>query len=294
MDDRHIEQLTEEALDALQSGDLVRAVAITDQLKALVPDDPATSAIRAEALLKADVPDEAVAEGRRAVELNPENYHVRTLLGLAAWRAGKLTLAQESLQQAIDLSGHAPGRLADYAWFMAAERGPRLAEEAANEAIVANHKSSTAWAALGLAQFRLRRRKRAEASLTRALQLDPNDPYAQSAMVTLLQDRRDDASAIALADLLTDTPGTEHLVEAVRKEAKKRQIEKKLVERGAMQAPDDDPESPRKFGLSLALGAIMTAGLLTLALTQPQPHPAFIAGAFSPLLLFLLLRRLLD
>ena len=174
---------------------------------------------------------------------------------------------------------------------MAAERGPRLAEEAANEAVVANHKSSTAWAALGLAQFRLRRRKRAEATLTRALQLDPNDPYAQSAMVTLLQDRRDDASAIALADLLTDTPGTEHVVETIRAEAKKRQLEKKLVERGAMQTPANDPESPRKFGLSLTLGAMMTAGLLALALTQPKPHPVLIAGAFSPLLLFLILRR---
>ncbi|MFC1596492.1 tetratricopeptide repeat protein [Planctomycetota bacterium] len=294
MDQRYIEQLIEEALDALRSGDPVRAVAITDQLKAQVPDHPAASAIRAEALLKADVPEEAVAEGRQAVELNPQDHHVHTMLGLAAWRAGKLTLAQESLERAIELSGRAAGLLADYAWFMAAERGPRLAEEAANEAIVANHKSSTAWAALGLAQFRLRRRKRAEATLTRALQLDPNDPYAQSAMVTLLQDQRDDASAVALADLLTDTPGTEHLVEAVRTEAKKRQLEKKLVERGAMQTPADDAESPRKFGLSLTLGAMMTAGLLALALTQPKPHPVLIVGAFSPLVLFLLLRRLFD
>lgn len=294
MDQRQIEQLTEEALDALASGDPVRAVAVTDQLKAVVPDDPRVSAIRAEALLKADVPEEAVAEGRRAAELNPQDHQVRAMLGLAAWRAGKLTLAQESLEQAIELSGRAAGLLADYAWFLAAERGPRLAEEAANEAVVANHKSSTAWAALGLAQFRLRRRNRAEATLTRALQLDPNDPYAQSAMVTLLQDRRDDASAIALADLLTDTPGTEHLVETIRAEAKKRQLEKKLVERGVLQTPGDAPESPRKFRISLTLAAMMTGGFLTLALTQPEPHPALIAVALAPLVLFPLLRRLLD
>ena len=56
--------------------------------------------------------------------------------------------------------------------------------------------------ALGLAQFRLHRRQEAEVSLTRALQLDPNDPYAQSVMAMLLQDQRQDSKAVALAVLL--------------------------------------------------------------------------------------------
>ena len=294
MDHPRIEKLIEEAREAVASGDFVRAVAITDQLTAVVPDDAAVRALRAEALLKSDAAEDALAEARRAVELDPENHHPHTLLGLAAWRAGRLTLAQQSLERAIELSGRKPGLLADYAWFMASERGPRMAEQAANEAVHANHESSTAWAALGLAQFRLHRRKAAQASLKRALELDANDPYAQSAMVTLLHDRREDASAVALAGLLTDTPGTEDFVETIRDEVKKRQIEKKLIERGAVREPTYYGESPRKFGLSLTFAAVMTAGLLALALAQPQWNPLLIALALLPLVLFWLVRGFFE
>jgi len=294
MDRHQIEELTEEARDALEGGNYVRAVALADQVMAVVPDDPAACAIRAEALLRSDAGEEAFAEARRAVELAPENHHLHTVLGLAAWRSGRLTLAQQSLERAIELSGRRPGLLADYAWFMASERGPRLAERAANEAVCANYESSTAWAALGLAQFRLRRRRAAEASLKRALELDPNDPYAQSVMVTLLHDRRDDASAVALADLLTDMPGTEEFVQTIRDEAKKRQIEKKLIERRAVREPTYYDEPRRKFWFSLMLAAVMTAGLLALAYAQPNWSPALLVFAFTPLVLFWLLRRFLE
>ena len=111
------------------------------------------------------------------------------------------------------------------------ERGPKPAEQAAQEAVEADAESSTAWAALGLAQFRLHRREEAEASLRRALQLNPNDIYAQSAMVALLQDRHDDGKAEALAGLLGEHAGTEDLVAAVRDNAKQRRIARMLVER---------------------------------------------------------------
>ena len=105
--------------------------------------------------------------------------------GPSGWRWHK-----NRFELAIARFGKHPALLSDYAWFMATERGPKLAEAAAHAAIEADAASSTAWAALGLAQFRLHRRGDAEASLRRALELNPNDIYAQSAMVTLLQEQR--------------------------------------------------------------------------------------------------------
>jgi Tfp pilus assembly protein PilF len=294
VDEREIQDLTRQAREALEDGNAVRAVAITEQLATVVPDEPAVRILRAEALVKTDAGEEALAEARQAAELNPDNHHAHTLLGLAAWRTGRLALAQQSLERAIELSGRAAGRMADYAWFMASERGPRLAEQAANEAVHANHKSSTAWAALGLAQFRLHRRRAAEASLKRALQLDPNDPYAQSAMATLLHDRRDDASAVALADLLSDTPGTEELVESIRDEARKRQIHKTLVERGAVRQPGHYAESPRLFWVWPALTILIIAVIVSLVALYPDLAPVIILLGLGPLVFLWFARRIFD
>ena len=263
MDPGGIEELSDRALEALRRGDHVRALAVADQLTAALPESPVARAIRAQALLGTDAGEEAVAEARRAVELDPQNQYAQRLLGLAAWRDERLTLAQSSLEQAVDLSGRKPELLAEYAWFMASERGPRLAEQAAREAVKADDSFSTAWAALGLAQYRLHRRKEAEASLRRALELNPNDLYAQSAMVVLLQDQRKDAKAEALAHLLEDSPGTEDFVESVRAEAKRRQIARMLLEREAVR-DSVFAESPRRRGLWLVMIAVMMAGLCIL------------------------------
>lgn len=284
MDERQIEQLTEEALEALRTDDFVRAVAIADQLTAIVPDDAAVRAIRAEALVKADAGEDALAEARRAVELDPENHHLNAVLGLAAWQTERLTLAQQSFERAVELSGEKPRVVADLAFFMGAARGPRLAEAAANEALGGDPKCAAAWAALGLAQFRQRRRRAAEASLTQALELDPNEPYAQAAMLVLLHDRHDDTRALALAKLLDDSrpteeflavrlffrgcglpaPGTEQLVETIQQNARKRQIARTLIERRAVREPTYYADSPHKTALLLFLVALMTTSLLVL------------------------------
>ncbi|HID77991.1 MAG TPA: tetratricopeptide repeat protein [Planctomycetaceae bacterium] len=232
MDRSRFEELWDEAADAVERHDNLRAVALTDQLVAEAPQNATVRTLRAQALLQADAGMEAFEEACRAVELGPDSEQAQTILGIAAWRAGRMTLAQQSLERAIELSGRRAGLLVDYAWFMASERGPRLGEQAAREAIQAAPDSSTAWAALGLAQFRLHRRREAEETLKRALQLDPNDPYAQSAMLNLLHEKRQDREAVALTHLLEEVPGTEELVEGVRREAKRRELARKLVERG--------------------------------------------------------------
>ncbi len=293
MDEHQIDRLTEEAIQALESGDCLRALAIADQLAAVVPDDPAVRAIRAEALVKTDAGEEALSEARRAAELNPESDRTHTLLGLAAWRAGKLSLAQQSLERAIELSGRKPRVLADYAWFMASERGPRPAEQAAKQAVAANPKSSTAWAALGLAQFRLRHRRAADASLRHALELDPNDPYAQSVMVALLHEQRKDSSAVALASLLEETPGTEQIVDEIRRQADKRQLEKTLIERGAVRPPTHDESSPLSWAAA-GLVFLLACGLGALALLLPKYALWIALGGFLLLALLCFFLRLIS
>lgn len=295
MDPEEIRQLTLDARDSLERGDDVRALAITDQLVAAAAEDPAVRVLRAQALLSSADPEEALAEARRAVELNEANSHAHRVLGLAAWRAQKLGLAQESLERAVELSAGKPELLAEYAWFMASERGPRLARQAARKAIHAHPQSSTAWAALGLAQYKLHRRGEAEASLRRALELNPNDLYAQSAMVVLLQDQRQDSKAEALADLIREAPGTEEFVESVHEEAKRRRISRMLLERSAL--PDPLPAAPPRHRATwLVVVAVTIAAVCLLA--QPEGAHWIVVFLLVPLfivwLLVRCLRRLFD
>jgi Tfp pilus assembly protein PilF len=244
MDDSDLGRLIDEALGALWAGDYVRAVGLADQLVAHAPDRAVIRAIRAQALLGADAPEESFREARQAVELDAEDHYARHLLALTAWRTGRLGPAQAAFQEAIKLSGNRPALLSDFAWFMATERGPRPAEEAARRAVAADPESSTAWAALGLAQFRLHQREEAEISLRRALRLDPNDIYAQSAMVAVLQDRHEDAQAEALAGMLAEHAGAEHLATSICAEAKRRRVARMLVERKVdCEAPAGQPRS---------------------------------------------------
>ncbi len=291
MTPEQFQDVCDDAFDALRAADYVRAVALADQLAAEKPDDAVVRAIRAQALLGADAGEAAVDEAQHAARLDPQSHYAHRLLGMAAWRAGRLTLAQQSFERAVQLSGRRPEVLADYAWFMATERGPRLAERAAKEAVEAGPEQSTAWAALGLAQHKLHQRHEAQASLRQALQLNPNDLYAQGAMATLLQDLRRDPQAEALAELVKDTPGTEALVEEIHREAKRRQVARMLVERQAL------PEAPqrvftRRLGLWLMMAASMVAGLL--ALVQPQTPLQWVGCLAFPLVFLILLRKLLD
>jgi Tfp pilus assembly protein PilF len=288
MDEFNIQDLIDRAFAALHGGDYVRAVGIADQLAAEAPGRAVVHAIRAHALLGSDSPEESFQEARQAVDLDPNDGHARRLLAMTAWRTGRISLAQESFERAIELSDHRPALLSDYAWFMASERGPKPAEEAARTAIEADAGSSTAWAALGLAQHRLHRHHDAETSLRRALALDPKDLYAQSAMLTFLQSHSKDAKAEALADLLAEHAGTEELVAAVHDEAKQRQIARMLVERKVdLGGLDMEPRRYRWIWLLAAAAFLcLIFGILGL-------RYLYIIAAVAFLLLFAM-RRAMD
>ena len=281
----------EQARAALDGGDHVRALSISDQLVALAPDDPAACAIRARVLLHADAGEEALSESRRAADLAPQDARVHLIMGLAAWRCERLTLAQQSLERAIELSGRNPGILVDYAWFMAVERGPRLAEDAALEAVAANQTSSTAWAALGLVQFRLHHREGAKESLDRALELDPTDPYAQSVMISFFHDRSENDKAEAMRGLLEGTPGTQDVIEKIRHDVKSRRIARLLIERGM---DEIEPKNPARYvGWAwLAVTAALVGSLCVVF--RPATPAGVVICVVMPFTLYWLARQLID
>ena len=170
---------------------------------------------------------------------------------------------------------------------MAAERGPRLALAAASEAVRAANHSSTAWAALGMAQFRLHRNQEAEASLQRALALDADDPYAQSAMAALLHEKRHDRQAVGLTRLLENMPGTEHIVAGIREEAHRRQLAKRLVERDAL-PPVVFEFSVRRWVWPLA--AVMLVAAMWLAV-RPQTLAVMLPCTILPILFVWLVHK---
>jgi Tfp pilus assembly protein PilF len=237
------ERMLDEAGEALAAGQHVRALALLDQLVAMDPGDPAARRVRAQALLQSGAGDEALSEARRAVELAPLDDHAQRVLGWAAWQAGRLDLAQAAWETVVRVSDRSPPSLAEYAEFLACARGPRLGERAARKAIRADATSATAWAALGIAQYRMRRRQKAEASLRHALALDADNPRAQWGMILLLRDRGDYARADELAAALRAYPGAEGFAREVHQEA----ADRALVARLRLQRQD--------AGAAFAVGA---------------------------------------
>jgi len=252
--------LLEQAQLALEGEDYARALEMVDRLGAAAERLPAACAIRAICLFQQEQLDAAVVAARRWTEVAPEDSVAWSQLASAAWSASRLYLAQQAFERAMELAPNDTELLAEFAWFMASARGPRLAEQAARRAVEANQDCATAWAALGMAQWRLRRRQEARESLGRALKLDPNSARAQSTMMLVLEDQRDDRNALALARLLEDTPGAEHLIESVRKAAKRRLVTRRLAER----LEQNPVETPRWYWLRhLLIGVLMCVALAT-------------------------------
>ena len=269
MTDFEYGRLFDQALAALEEGDYVRALAIADQLVAVQDDDALVRNLRAQALLNMQSAAEALEEAHQAVRLEPEDPQARVILAMAAWELGRLTLAQQAMEQGVRLSGDDPELLARYAWFLACERGPKLAAAASEKAIRADERSAMAWAALGLVQMRQHQLALARQSLRRALENDPNDVHAQSVMLTLLKQQGNSTQAEALVDLMTKTPDTEELIREVHEESRRRRLEQVLLERDAIRESllSDTPERRRVWW-----PAVITLLIPVIALIL-MPHP---------------------
>lgn len=286
MTDFEYGRLLDQAIAALENGDYVRAVAIADQLVAVRDDDGLVRNLRAQALLNMQAAEEAIEEAHHAVRLDPDDPQARMVLGVAAWELDRLTLAQQAFEHGVRLSGNDPELLARYAWFLACERGPKLAAEASEEAIRADEGSALAWAALGLVQLRQHRLSVARESLRRALENDPNDAHAQSVMLALLQEQGNTAQAESLVDLMTETPETEAIIREVREESHRRRLEQVLLERNAIrESLFTEPSLRRRFWWPAAAMFLIPATILIL---MPMAWlPATLVCVAVPLVLLL-------
>jgi Tfp pilus assembly protein PilF len=275
-----LEKLASEIGEALAASEHARALALLDQLHASGSGQAQVHQLRANVLLAMDQPDAALAEAEQAAQLAPDDRQAPLLIARTAWRTGATGKAQSAFERAIRLSSGEPALLAEYAVFMAWERGPRPAELAAREALAANEQSAEAWAALGLAQHRMHRASAAQASLKRALQLDPNSSMAQSAMVIVLRSQHQDAKAAALVELMQDEPGNAGFVQAMRKDLRGRKAVRTLLERPEVQQHLlREPAYPHRtvawFAILLVLACMAGLGTyLSLHLHSSRPASA--------------------
>lgn len=280
----------ERAQLALEAGNFEMAVALTEEILEQAETLPEIWLVRARALAHLGRVLEAVESARQYAAAKSEDPEAQLELASIAWRAGRLSLAQQAFEKAVILTRADPAIFAEYAWFMAFERGPRPAEAVARQAVDIAPNSSTAWAALGLALLRLHRRKEAEEALARALKLDPNDPSAQCAMLFLLKEERKNEKALALARILDDTPEATSIVHGVRRELKRRLIAQKLVERGVQFSPRNPPNWIRP----VLWTANAMIGLWLVFVFQAQDFWSVGACLGLPLVLAWILDRLLT
>lgn len=251
---------------ALDQKEYLRALSEADQWVAEAPRDPLAYGLRALTLLQLHRPKDALEDARQARQLAPDDPHLLSVFAQAAEAENRLTWAQEAWEKAVRLSGGAPPLLRDFARFMVHHRGPKPALEAARRAVQADEQSSEAWGLLAAAQLRMHQYQEAEHSLKRALALDPNNVEAQALMAQYLLLRGKQDQALALSKLLEDDEQARAVAEHIRQEAKKRNLERILVERALdPSARRPDPGALRWFSLMwwiLAYSAALAVALI--------------------------------
>jgi cytochrome c-type biogenesis protein CcmH/NrfG len=229
-------------LAALDHKEFLRALSLADQWVTEDPTDPIAYSMRAYTLLNLQRSRDALEDARRAKELDGDDPTILSLFAQAAEAENRLSWAQKAWEEAIARSGGSPQILREYARFMVQHRGPKLALEAAERAQRSDPGNSVGWSLLAAAQLRMHQYQDAENSLRRALALNPNNTQAQSLMAKLLLLKGKQDQALALSHLLEDDAETKAIAEWIRREVKKRDLERILVERALdMTARRPDP-----------------------------------------------------
>jgi len=219
MEDFEIQRIADQASEALNQGHPAKALALLDQLVAAAPDHANYRYWQCRALMGLERFEDALEAARRAVELAPGFIAGYMPLAWAAAHVGRIQEGQVAFQRALAASSRRAWVLAEYAMFLAAFRGPRVAVEAAQEAINADPNQAEAWVALGWARYRMHQYDEAEKGLRRALELEPDNSRAMVAMTELLNSTGRPAQAKALAALLSYHPEAVEAAEGLRRKA---------------------------------------------------------------------------
>lgn len=276
MDPVEREEKLRTVLVALDHQEFLRALSLADQWVTDDPHDPVAYSMRAYTLLHLHRSQDALEDARRAKELAGDDPTILSLFAQAAEAENRLAWAQEAWEKAIEQSGGSPQILREYARFMVQHRGPRLALEAAQRAQRSDPSNSVGWSILAAAQFRMHQYQEAENSLRQALVLDPNNVQAQSLMAKLLLLKGKQDQALALSQLLEDDAEARPIAEWIRREVKKRDLERILVERALdMSARRPDPGVFVRFRLMWWILAYVGAAGIALILDAFVPGQVF-------------------
>ncbi|MGQ9504620.1 MAG: tetratricopeptide repeat protein [Thermogutta sp.] len=276
MDPVEREEKLRTVLVALDHREYLRALSLADQWVTDDPHDPLAYSMRAYTLLNLQRSRDALEDARRAKELAGDDLTILSLFAQAAEAENRLGWAQEAWEEAIARSGGSPQILREYARFMVQHRGPRLALEAAQRAQRSDPSNSMGWSILAAAQLRMHQYEDAENSLRQALALDPNNVQAQSLMAKLLLLKGKQDQALALSQLLEDDAEARPIAEWIRREVKKRDLERILVERALdMSARRPDPGVFVRFRLMWWILAYVGAVGIALVLDALVPGQVF-------------------
>jgi Tfp pilus assembly protein PilF len=284
MSEDDLESLAQRAYKAFLAGNHVLGLALTDQLLGAEPENVTFRCWQVYGLLQAGQPADAVDAAARAVRSAPQAFPPRLALAQALWAGEQLDAAEAAFEYAVRISRDHPYVLSEYASFLAIDRRPEAAERVARKAVRAAPDSPHAWAALGLAQYRLKRTPDAKSALRRALELDPTSDRAQLAMESLLRSVGRRSGSAALAQMMEELPEARELAQKVHRQLREKELsweEAQEIRRGAAEESSRPLRYKRATYVVTGVGVgFLLAGTLLLVLDWMLPALiAFGAGA---------------
>ncbi len=149
----------------------------------------------------------ALDEVKRSLSADPGYAPAHVLLGLVFMRLNDARLADESFRRALQLNPRDPDALHNYGWFVCQQGQTAQAIDLFDRALaspVYGGQSKTLLAK-GVCQLRARQLPEAEGSLSRAYELDPDNPITSYNLAGLLLRRGEVARAQFMARRLNNS-----------------------------------------------------------------------------------------
>jgi len=268
-----LREIHDEAWELIRGDSHISALALLDQSVEEYPGCVELIATRAFVLMRMGNMADALKEADKVIAQDPSVILAMLVAADCACELGRLGHAQTYYEQALQQTDDDPNVLCEYAHFLAVHRGPRVAEEVAQKAVKVSPKSSEAWSALGMAQFRLHEHAVAESSLQRALALNPNDDRAKWYLSWILQETDRVGEAESLGSLI-ESPELEEFKKSLHASNVRRKSLDMLFQRqdfcdsffGAEQH-----RGIRRYAIPIIKGMVITI-VIVIALTL-TPHP---------------------
>lgn len=207
---RRIKGMLARMLDA--TGNRVGARALVEEVLAEDSSNVEALKMRAGWLIADDKPGDAILDLRNALNQNPRDPAILTLMAAAHERDGSLDLAGERLALAVEVSGSGPEESLRYAQFLQQQGRTQVAETVLTDAARANPVNPAVLGAL--AEIQLRQQKWAPAQATvdalRQLGLPQTEAVVQrlQAAVLMGQNRTEDSLAFLNQQASQGSAGT--------------------------------------------------------------------------------------